>query len=106
MFPLGGVRDSRAFLNVAQLIWNSPVGAPSRVQAALYRAMAEIPGIKVDASARTITGRPAIRCALADRLTELLDDGTGRVSYEMRRLPWAGGVTGVFWLPVVPVAGL
>jgi len=44
------------------------------------------------------------RCALADRLTELLDDGTGRVSYEMRRLPWAGGVTGVFWLPVVLVA--
>ncbi|MCW2914021.1 MAG: hypothetical protein JWN52_2089 [Actinomycetia bacterium] len=60
LLPLGPGRNSRAFLNTAQLIWNSPVGAPPRVQAALYRAMAKIPGIKVDASARTITGQPAI----------------------------------------------
>lgn len=58
--PLGTDRNSAAFLNIAQLIWNSPVGAPPKIQAALYRAMAEIPGIKVDANARTITGQPAI----------------------------------------------
>jgi hypothetical protein len=60
LLPLSTDRNSSAFLNMAQLIWNSPAGAPPQVQAALYRAMAEIPGIKIDASARTITGQPAI----------------------------------------------
>jgi hypothetical protein len=56
----GRGRNNSEFHNLAQLIWNSPAGAPPKVQAALYRAMALIPGITVDASARTITGQPAI----------------------------------------------
>jgi hypothetical protein len=60
LLPLGTGRNSSAFLNLAQLIWNSPAGAPPGVQAALYRAMAQIPGITVDVNARTVNGQPAI----------------------------------------------
>jgi hypothetical protein len=47
--PRGGgqSRQELAFENIQQLLWNSPAGAPPRVQGALYRALAQLPGIKV-----------------------------------------------------------
>ncbi|MCO6005562.1 CU044_5270 family protein [Actinoallomurus purpureus] len=52
-------RDGEAFGNAAQWIWSTPVGIPPNAQAALYRVMATIPGVKVE-KVKDGAGRPAI----------------------------------------------
>jgi hypothetical protein len=52
--------DSRAFENIKQLLANSPVSPPPRVQATMYRALARIPGVTVRTSVEYAPGRTAI----------------------------------------------
>ncbi|MEV5753074.1 CU044_5270 family protein [Actinoallomurus sp. NPDC052308] len=56
----GVIGDRRAFENIKQLLWNSPVSPPPRVQAAMYRALARIPGVTVRTSVEYAPGRTAI----------------------------------------------
>ncbi|GAA4619947.1 hypothetical protein GCM10023196_002010 [Actinoallomurus vinaceus] len=52
-------RDGAAFGNAAQWLWSTPVGIPPKAQAALYRVIATIPGVKVE-KVKDGAGRPAI----------------------------------------------
>jgi hypothetical protein len=42
-----------------QLLWNSPIGAPPKIQAAIVRALTKIPGMRAE-QVKDILGRPAI----------------------------------------------
>ncbi|GAB3990432.1 hypothetical protein GCM10029978_118300 [Actinoallomurus acanthiterrae] len=69
--------DERAFANAGELLWNSPLGAPPKVQSALYRALATLPGIRVD-KARDAVGEPAVGLSLPHTAEILFDPGTYR----------------------------
>lgn len=56
----GVTGDNLAFENIKQLLWNSPVSPPPRVQAAMYRALARIPGVTVRTRVEYAPGRTAI----------------------------------------------
>lgn len=72
-----GTPGERAFANAAELLWNSPLGAPPPVQAALYRALATLPGIRVD-SATDLVGQPAVGLSLPGTPEILFDPATSR----------------------------
>jgi len=72
-----GSADGPAFANAAELMWNSPLGAPPRVQAALYRALATLPGIRVDEAA-DVVGEPAVGLSLPGTPEILFDPATYR----------------------------
>jgi hypothetical protein len=55
--------DQRAFANARELLWNSPLGAPPKAEAALFRALATLPGIRVD-KVKDAIGDPAIGLSL------------------------------------------
>ncbi|MCW2918447.1 MAG: hypothetical protein JWN52_6515 [Actinomycetia bacterium] len=55
----GTDRDSQAWANIVQLLWNSPVAAPPRIQAAIFRALTKIPGMRTE-QVKDVLGRPAI----------------------------------------------
>jgi hypothetical protein len=56
---LGTDRDSQAWANIVQLLWNSPIGAPPKVQAAIFRALTKVPGMRTE-QVKDVLGRPAI----------------------------------------------
>ena len=60
------------FDNIRQLLWDSPLGAPPRVEAALYRALAQLPGIQVIQKTKDGAGDRAIALVYGD--TQLLLD--------------------------------
>ncbi|GAA4635983.1 hypothetical protein GCM10023196_083840 [Actinoallomurus vinaceus] len=75
----GSSRDERAFENIQQLLWNSEAGAPPRIQAALYRALAQLPGVKVQANVEYAPGRTAIGVSDRPDSALLLDPKTYRM---------------------------
>ncbi|MEV6964144.1 CU044_5270 family protein [Hamadaea sp. NPDC051192] len=72
-----GSPGERAFANAGVLLWNSPLGAPPSVQAALYRALATLPGIRVD-TATDVVGEPAVGLSLPGTPEILFDPATYR----------------------------
>ena len=80
----GVAGDNLAFENIKQLLWNSPVSPPPRVQAAIYRALARIPGVTVRTSVEYAPGQTAIgiyspRSPNGSRTAILLDPATYRM---------------------------
>ncbi|RFU37250.1 hypothetical protein DZF91_33850 [Actinomadura logoneensis] len=69
--------DERAFANAAELLWNSPLGAPPKVQAALYRALGTLPGIRVDRTPDAV-GERAVGLGLPHTVQILFDPVTYR----------------------------
>ncbi|GAA4637615.1 hypothetical protein GCM10023196_092120 [Actinoallomurus vinaceus] len=67
--------DERAFANAGELLWNSPLGAPPKVQSALYRALGTLPGIRVDKSPDAV-GEPAVGLSLPHTQEILFDPRT------------------------------
>jgi hypothetical protein len=72
-------RDAEAFNTLGQMMINSPLAAPPPIEAALYRAMARIPGVSVDGNAVDSAGRPAIKVTNGDFVGFLLDPRTYRL---------------------------
>ncbi|GAA4617560.1 hypothetical protein GCM10023195_78450 [Actinoallomurus liliacearum] len=83
--PRGGGQSKQelAFENIQQLLWNSPAGAPPRVQGALYRALAQLPGIQVKRDFQYAPRRTAIAVFHLPTSAILLDP----TSYQM--IGWA-----------------
>ncbi|GAA0363120.1 CU044_5270 family protein [Actinoallomurus spadix] len=77
--PPGGPAsaDERAFAGAAELLWNSPLGAPPKVQSALYRALATLPGVRADRAADAV-GEPAVGLSLPHTEEILFDPRTYR----------------------------
>ncbi|WP_027342469.1 CU044_5270 family protein [Hamadaea tsunoensis] len=69
--------DQRAFANAGELLWNSPLGTPPEIGAALYRALAMLPGIRLDEAA-DVVGEPAVGLSLPGTPEILFDPATYR----------------------------
>ncbi|MCO5971995.1 CU044_5270 family protein [Actinoallomurus soli] len=69
--------DERAFAGAAELLWDSPLGAPPKVQSALYRALATLPGVRVDRAPDAV-GEPAVGLSLPHTEEILFDPRTYR----------------------------
>jgi hypothetical protein len=95
--PRGTTGDQLAFDNIQQLLWNSVAGAPPRVEATLYRALALIPGVKVRSSVEYAPGRTAIAVFRPASHALLLDPATYRM------LGWVNVSTGARPAVKVPV---
>jgi hypothetical protein len=53
-------RDGEAYFSIAQTLWSTPVGLSSQTQAALFRVLATIPGVRIVPNVKDGAGRPAI----------------------------------------------
>jgi hypothetical protein len=67
-------RDELEFDYLAQLLWNSATGEPPAAEAAVFRALAAIPGVSSQQGITDIVGRPAIGLSDNGGLTQLLLD--------------------------------
>lgn len=59
-----GGRDATAFFTLMTLLTNAPAGVPAAIQAAVFRAAADIPGVQVSKTTDAL-GRPAIGVTVA-----------------------------------------
>ncbi|WP_433473853.1 CU044_5270 family protein [Spirillospora sp. CA-142024] len=75
----GPDRDGEAFRTAAQMLWDAPLGFAPKTQAALYRVLAQIPGVRVDAKVKDGAGRPAIAISRGFGEQFLLDPATYQV---------------------------
>lgn len=69
-------RDGQVFGTVTQMLWDAPMGVPPKTQAALYRLVATIPGVRVDRNVKDGAGRPAIAVSRGYGEQFLLDPAT------------------------------
>ncbi|MDL4814094.1 CU044_5270 family protein [Actinomadura opuntiae] len=69
-------RDGQAFRDAAQMLWDAPVTMPPATQAALYRVLAAIPGVKIDRNVKDGAGRSAIALSHGFGEQFLLDPAT------------------------------
>lgn len=67
-------RDELEFDYMAQLLWNAATGEPPAAQAAVFRALAAIPGVSSQRGITDIVGRPAIGLSDNGGKTQLLLD--------------------------------
>jgi hypothetical protein len=67
-------RDELEFDYLAQLLWNAATGEPPAAEAAVFRALAAIPGVSSQQGITDIVGRPAIGLSDNGRKTQLLLD--------------------------------
>ncbi len=67
-------RDELEFDYLAQLLWNSATGEPPAAEAAVFRALAAIPGVSSQQGITDIVGRPAIGLSDNGGETQLLLD--------------------------------
>jgi hypothetical protein len=76
----GGSTQARAWQNIVQLLWNSPVAAPPKQQAEIFLALTKIPGLRVE-HVTEASGKPAIGLYLpaAGHSDLLLDPHTYQV---------------------------
>jgi hypothetical protein len=78
---MGNPQRTQTWSNIVQLLWNSPFGAPSKVEAAIFRGLAQTPGMRVE-NVKDVLGRPAIGLYQEqgqDRADLLLDPHTYQV---------------------------
>jgi hypothetical protein len=75
-----GTTQARVWQNIVQLLWNSPVAAPSKQQAEIFLALTKIPGLRVE-RVNDALGKPAIGLYLpaAGHSDLLLDPHTYQV---------------------------
>jgi hypothetical protein len=75
-----GSTQARAWQNIMQLLWNSPVAAPPKQQAEIFIALTKIPGLRVEHVTDAL-GKPAIGLYLpaAGHSDLLLDPNTYQV---------------------------
>ncbi|MFI0454359.1 CU044_5270 family protein [Actinomadura sp. 6N118] len=69
-------RDGEAFRTATQMLWDAPLGFAPKTQAALYRVLAGIPGVRMDAKVKDGAGRPAIAISRGFGDQFLLDPAT------------------------------
>ena len=67
-------RDELEFDYLAQLLWNSATGEPPAAEAAVFRALAAIPGVSSQQGITDVIGRPAIGLSGNGGKTQLLLD--------------------------------
>ena len=67
-------RDELEFDYLAQLLWNSATGEPPAAEAAVFRALAAIPGVSSQQGITDVVGRPAIGLSDNGGKTQLLLD--------------------------------
>jgi hypothetical protein len=67
-------RDELEFDYLAQLLWNSATGEPPAAEAAVFRALAAIPGVSSQRGITDVVGRPAIGLSDNGGKTQLLLD--------------------------------
>ena len=67
-------RDELEFDYLAQLLWNSATGEPPAAEAAVFRALAAIPGVSSQQGITDVIGRPAIGLSDNGGKTQLLLD--------------------------------
>ena len=67
-------RDELEFDYLAQLLWNSATGEPPAAEAAVFRALAAIPGVNSQQGITDVIGRPAIGLSDNGGKTQLLLD--------------------------------
>ena len=74
--------DDMVFQEASDMLWN-PLVRPA-LRSALYRALATVPGVKVDSSARDSLGRPAVELSRTDTsgLPRGKSDGITYATYE------------------------
>jgi hypothetical protein len=87
--PRGTTGDQLAFDNIRQLLWDFVAGAPPRTEAALYRALALLPGVEVRQNVEYAPGRTAIGVFRPAGHAILLDPATYRM------IGWVNVSTGV-----------
>jgi hypothetical protein len=117
-------RGELEFDYLAQLLWNAAGIAPPAALAAVFRAMAAIPGVSSQHGIRNVSGQPAVGLSASGGQTQLLLDPSTYQVNGMRQLstgqnlgpqvkghpkgrwPAKGGVvTSMAWAQVVLVAG-
>jgi hypothetical protein len=64
--------DDWAFEQATTLLWN-PLAGPG-LRSALYKVLADTPGVKVNAHVRDAAGRPAVEISRYDRVTSVDDE--------------------------------
>jgi hypothetical protein len=74
--------DDMVFQQASDMLWN-PLVSPA-LRAALYRVLASVPGVTVNASARDSAGKPAVEISRVDNsgLPGGKSDGIGYATYE------------------------
>jgi hypothetical protein len=72
--------EVRTWDNIVQLLWNSPVAAPPKLQAEIFMALTKLPGLRVE-KVTDVLGRPALGLYLpaAGHSDLLLDPSTYQV---------------------------
>lgn len=72
--------EVRTWDNIVQLLWNSPVAAPPKLQAEIFMALTKLPGLRVE-KVTDVLGRPALGLYLpaAGHSDLLLDPSTHQV---------------------------
>ena len=80
--PVTVSEDDMVFQEASDMLWNPLVGPALR--SALYKVLADVPGVKVTASARDSTGRPAVELSRTDNsgLPRGKSDGITYATYE------------------------
>ena len=58
-YPASSNPEVQAWDNIVQLLWNSPVAAPPKVQAEIFSALQQLPGLRVERVADAL-GNPVI----------------------------------------------
>ena len=91
-------RDELEFDYLAQLLWNSATGEPPAAEAAVFRALAAIPGVSSQQGITDLVGRPAIGLSDNGGKTQLLLDPQ---TYQVIGMRAASTGTD----PVRPIAG-
>ncbi|GAA2129883.1 CU044_5270 family protein [Actinomadura napierensis] len=71
--------DAQLFRTATQTLWDSSLRVPPKTQAALYRLIATIPGVRVDRNVTDGAGRPAIAVSRGYGQRFLLDPVTYRM---------------------------
>lgn len=66
--------QQQRFAYLANLLWNASLGAPPAAQAAVYEAMAIIPGIGIQEGISNVVGRPAVGLSADGGQIQLLLD--------------------------------
>jgi hypothetical protein len=118
-------RDEVEFDYLAQLLWNSATGEPPAAEAAVFRALAAIPGVSSQQGITDVVGRPAIGLSDNGGKTQLLLDprtyqvigmraaSTGTdpvrtIAGKRRKVPWPPKGTiieSMAWAQVTMVSG-